>query len=560
MGNNNSTSIASRLPSDVLFEIFSHCPSVGYLYDGWQAEHRLPEPLVLTRVCSSWRQAARTHPNLWRTIPLNKPAWTRLALQLSDPLSIDVSVAYDVSSPPAFDVRSLEILVHSFSRLRSLYLSGDPDGVPELQNSEDGAVEILSRLGASETPLLETVSLSYRDFDQSAEARNTFSNFIGTRRPKVSSLSLSFCHFETLANLRWQSITHFCLSNCDTSRPLEETLLVLVQMPALKFLKLHKVMWPDATPSNSPTIPKHSVILPTLSRLQLGTSIRTIHSILSYISFPVGTNIQLHMNAHTSAHLFAPTSDFSSILSMLSEHFSKATQDGQSFRSLEILDSPSMVMKIGASTLTYSSPAYEDSRSTNTDYDLSPSCQMKLEVQRSPWILESGTYASEDHRPLVPFMLSALPILHGVRSLYLHPYGERSESRQDPTNIQPRSINWDDLLAPLQYVEEFRIASGETFASFARAVRSRDEAGSSPLLPRLRTLHITSDDILDAMRLQESVDEIGDTVRQLVVRCPLRLIRIDANERDLGWVSMDGLQEVVDVIWGGVLLSRLPVS
>ncbi|KIK36804.1 hypothetical protein CY34DRAFT_810962 [Suillus luteus UH-Slu-Lm8-n1] len=55
----------SRLPSEVLSEIFYHCLGLSRFLSCLQLPSKLTAPLLLTRICRRWREVAVDMPNLW---------------------------------------------------------------------------------------------------------------------------------------------------------------------------------------------------------------------------------------------------------------------------------------------------------------------------------------------------------------------------------------------------------------------------------------------------------------------------------------------------------------
>ncbi|KAI0311479.1 hypothetical protein OF83DRAFT_756312 [Amylostereum chailletii] len=93
-----------RMPPELLHETFSYLTALELerlrSYDDETRPLPLPCGIILARVCTRWREIVCHDKALWTSIPLYfRPElqWTEKALQLSDPLPIDIFV-HDVKS------------------------------------------------------------------------------------------------------------------------------------------------------------------------------------------------------------------------------------------------------------------------------------------------------------------------------------------------------------------------------------------------------------------------------------------------------------------------------
>ncbi|KAL0067807.1 hypothetical protein AAF712_005247 [Marasmius tenuissimus] len=168
-----------RLSTDMLIEIFTQC-----LPEGFPTRDITQAPLLLTRVCRSWREMALETPKLWDTIhinlpiPLNESDQGRYNLLLharkdgleswlerSGAMPINVSVSMGLSgsqmrtpawnTSPSFyrDIyRDFGTLVSRYSsRWRTLTLTHVPDNIMDA---------FVAHLSSGSLPLLENISVT----------------------------------------------------------------------------------------------------------------------------------------------------------------------------------------------------------------------------------------------------------------------------------------------------------------------------------------------------------------------------------------------------------------
>lgn len=110
-----SSSLALRAPDDVLALIFEHCAS-----DVWANA-----PLVLSHVCSKWRQASFA-PRVWSFIYLSGDSLDAVAktrLWLSRALHSPLDVIVDVRVVEPYLLKAFELILDHASQWCSLYLS-----------------------------------------------------------------------------------------------------------------------------------------------------------------------------------------------------------------------------------------------------------------------------------------------------------------------------------------------------------------------------------------------------------------------------------------------------
>ncbi|KAK6980738.1 hypothetical protein R3P38DRAFT_3411136 [Favolaschia claudopus] len=144
-----------RLPAEILEEIFIQCLPTGTRRSAMSA---MEAPLLLGRICSSWRSIAFGMPRLWTSlhIPLDSFAFNETRetalmnwLERSLPLPLSVSaIMTDVRTHASEHRRLLQNLFQSSARFASLRLMGI-------------SAEEFARISESSAPLLENIEIVF---------------------------------------------------------------------------------------------------------------------------------------------------------------------------------------------------------------------------------------------------------------------------------------------------------------------------------------------------------------------------------------------------------------
>ncbi|KAH9007284.1 hypothetical protein EDB86DRAFT_75656 [Lactarius hatsudake] len=117
----NERALVSRLPVEILIQIFSYCPASD-LYP--HVRHRPPPPwLAVTHVCRRWRNAALSCPSLWVEIISTNFEWTAAMLERSKDLPIHVSVDDGGSAQMPCELSTARLLFTKIHRMQSLAMT-----------------------------------------------------------------------------------------------------------------------------------------------------------------------------------------------------------------------------------------------------------------------------------------------------------------------------------------------------------------------------------------------------------------------------------------------------
>ena len=117
----NERALVSRLPVEILIQIFSYCPASD-LYP--HVHHRPPPPwLAVTHVCRRWRNAALSCPFLWVEIISTNFNWAVAMLERSKDLPMHVSVDDGGSAQMPCEVKTAHLLFSKIHRMQSLAMT-----------------------------------------------------------------------------------------------------------------------------------------------------------------------------------------------------------------------------------------------------------------------------------------------------------------------------------------------------------------------------------------------------------------------------------------------------
>ncbi|KAF8128307.1 hypothetical protein K438DRAFT_1888700 [Mycena galopus ATCC 62051] len=218
-----------RLPLDIIEEIFVAClPTHRNCVMSAQEA-----PVILGRICSSWRTISLSTPRLWSrlhivepTRPYNTPyrsagellrvktaqrlevanAWLRRSGKCPLSISLESSFDHSITPPltpsptPSPDV-FLDAVVSFASRWQKISLV-----IPKL------AIPVLLRLTENDVPLLKCLSIVQRSETPHPDAQSSISHARVFRAPTLSRLSLRGCNVRPLElPLQWSNLTALTL-------------------------------------------------------------------------------------------------------------------------------------------------------------------------------------------------------------------------------------------------------------------------------------------------------------------------------------------------------------
>lgn len=189
------------LPLEMLSEIFCHCLDHSETY---MSPHRNRAPLLLTRVCRSWRRCAITTPALWTSLRLYSPFTEhqyRSLVSLADlwlqrsgarPLSLSLTIPDHHSLPAS--------LLSHLPRCARLHLA---------------APDPFSAALGDNMPLLESLSLTSPNDHAFYPKESTFPLDISA--PRLRALALD--GFPHRLVLPWAQLTHLRVANWEPTKP-----------------------------------------------------------------------------------------------------------------------------------------------------------------------------------------------------------------------------------------------------------------------------------------------------------------------------------------------------
>ncbi|KAK6972088.1 hypothetical protein R3P38DRAFT_3240650 [Favolaschia claudopus] len=264
-----------RIPQDVLAEIFFACLPTHRNCVMTTSE----APVLLGRICSSWRALSLATPRLWASLHVVQPGGSgasndtttqrfetmKLWLGRSGqcPLSISVYTSYThlfpeepmptQAQPLPIDLFLKELSFHA-KRWQHVSFSTTSD-----------AFEALAHLSAADVPILEsiTVRLPPPFPPHDVTEWTQFGMFAG---PRISKFLTSASCFSPSIPLRWHLLTNLDIvgSIWESRVDSEEALEVLIRCPQLQRFKLTVKETADPVPSGYPPVE-----LPHLHSLEL---------------------------------------------------------------------------------------------------------------------------------------------------------------------------------------------------------------------------------------------------------------------------------------------------
>ncbi|KAF7334830.1 hypothetical protein MSAN_02369700 [Mycena sanguinolenta] len=292
-----------RLPLDIIQELFVACLPThrNCVMSASEA------PVLLGRVCSSWRAISLSTPRLWSSLHVVEPLWSpddptstllenKVARRLEIthtwlgrsgqcPLSISLQSGpaphspSDSSAPLTTSIQFVETLISFAPRWQHIQFTAPLSLL----------VEVMSHFDA-EVPLLETVAFYYRQGYNSA--LSTWGPFNMLRGARISSLSIPAAILLSVnLPLQWSQLTTLTVGGPRHSVPPTMTsdalLRVISKCPELRCCKL---MVRDPDTNIEMPFSEHSIIeLPFLHTLAIHCVARvapTVSNLLMRLSLP----------------------------------------------------------------------------------------------------------------------------------------------------------------------------------------------------------------------------------------------------------------------------------
>ncbi|KAJ7037438.1 hypothetical protein C8F04DRAFT_1209818 [Mycena alexandri] len=266
-----------RLPLDIMQEIFVACLPT----------HRncvmsaVEAPVLLGRICSSWRTVSLSTPRLWARLHIAEPerprqapiyqekyaqrlAITKAWLERSGrcPLIEELPSAFDASSNPSL-VPSADTLLQALlpyaSRWQHFVLA-----------ASSSAYNLLSTLTEQDVPMLKTLEIH-----QHLMANSDLKSFGVLRGPKISSVTLTGNNGGLLhLPLRWESLTHLSITGhwhqWDQPAPALDINAALWMFSHCPSLRACQLLISEGNNPLPPQESRHSIIdLPSLLSLDI---------------------------------------------------------------------------------------------------------------------------------------------------------------------------------------------------------------------------------------------------------------------------------------------------
>lgn len=216
------------IPNEILSNIFEHACLSGALED-----EKLSSPVVLSAVCSRWRQIIWDTPILWTSIgpiPPNRPVrrsdveHLELCLRNSRAHSVSLRLRLDGLPPKRKETKDLLRIAFgddaNASKIRSLSLS--PTNSPATWDS------IVTALSRSYLPELDSVFFAGRKAPRMLELRLTMPTSLFLYAPNIRAVSfIGYClhHQPFFDRIMFLSLRRI---------PIDDCLRLLVECPALK--------------------------------------------------------------------------------------------------------------------------------------------------------------------------------------------------------------------------------------------------------------------------------------------------------------------------------------
>ncbi|KAI0314439.1 hypothetical protein OF83DRAFT_451333 [Amylostereum chailletii] len=129
-----------RLPPELLIQIFIHHETLPPITSRDRPTSKAPTCAALLQVCSRWRAAAETCSDLWTTLPVGSPHWTKTALRRSSNRPLDLcTTAHPMACLrpgravfPATIATARHAIAHAMGRMRAIALDPATDLIADL--------------------------------------------------------------------------------------------------------------------------------------------------------------------------------------------------------------------------------------------------------------------------------------------------------------------------------------------------------------------------------------------------------------------------------------------
>ncbi|KAJ6507354.1 hypothetical protein C8R47DRAFT_91072 [Mycena vitilis] len=330
-----------RLPLDIIEEIFMAClpSSRNCVMSAKEA------PVILGRICSSWRAITFSTPRLWASLHIVEPtrpytsavgifeakvaqrlevAHTWLARSATCPLSISIQCNHDTTPPSPNTRLFLNVITPFASRWRNIRLVVPPK-----------ALETFLPLTEDDVPLLKNMKIVERPAHPNDSIEGTGWRLSQARIlncPSLTKFSLSGSDSSAELPLRWNQLINLTLmgpgwgmgeiQTCDV------VLDILSKCPNLRTCKLLVQGPPEGHLTDS------SVECPFLHTLDLYCGLHTAGRLLSRLSLPDLRHLRL--GGHGDLRVFSVAPLVSSLAA--ATHLESISIESQTFSKASLMD------------------------------------------------------------------------------------------------------------------------------------------------------------------------------------------------------------------------------
>ncbi|KAF7797575.1 hypothetical protein EIP86_008775 [Pleurotus ostreatoroseus] len=289
----NSLLPVSRLPSEILVNIFDECRGVedrSYWWDLWRASW-----LVCTHVCQYWRHVALSAPMLWNNVgigPLTDEEELKTWLDRSGTATLEVIIRGHRSA----DIDSKGDGIHD-SILVCLAQELPRIGMLDICVTWKTFLSLKWPISSS---TLEDLSLFALDQTTSPEVHELFSLRLYNRFPNLKRLLASNAGFGFNHWILPSTMTHLTIVNSTTSpsdHTLQDILQSLKHLPHLEHIRLENALPPNIatdTPFDRP------VVLPSLQSLSLSGPLHEQLTLLHAMELGPSVRLKLQLVLHDS--------------------------------------------------------------------------------------------------------------------------------------------------------------------------------------------------------------------------------------------------------------------
>lgn len=274
-----------RIPQDVLREIFVRC--LPTTYNSIMA--RRQPPLLLGRVCSSWRIISRTTPKLWSSIHIaipdsfyvvNLTAIVADWLNMSGALPLSITVYQSELHGHRVERDLFPYLISLSKRWKHIHLSLHPIEFPPI-----------AALSAEDVPLLESLSIELHKVEgrrlQLTKPCGIF------QAPRLRGLSICASLVFTVTLISWSKLSELIITKTGTRLDMDVAFAILKCCRNLTSCSL-EFRFSDVPPQPQ----SDPVILPLLKTLSI-TGDNSLGPFLDNLHLPKLLNLKFTFKAHS---------------------------------------------------------------------------------------------------------------------------------------------------------------------------------------------------------------------------------------------------------------------